>query len=55
MLIEEKYGVTLTPIKIYRESITYINGEMVDELMDERSLVCSLNDGSGTRVDVTRN
>lgn len=30
------------------------NGELVEELMDERSLVC-INDGSGTRVDATRN
>lgn len=31
-----------------------INGEVVEELIDERSFVC-LNDGSDTAVDVTRN
>ncbi len=30
------------------------NGEIVEELIEERSLVC-LNNGSGTRVNVTRN
>lgn len=54
MLIEEKYGVALTPIIIWGRDHVDIKGEVAEELMDERSFVC-LNDGSDTTVDVTRN
>lgn len=39
---------------VSREVTTDNNGDIVKELMNERSLVC-LNNGSGTRIDVQTN